>query len=232
MTSEKPGPNKLPRALWPLITEKRWLVWKAVRRGGKLTKVPINPHTGHPIDAHKPRNWLTYDEACRLCRQHGDGIGYSLAGEREIAALDCDKCRNKETGAIAPWAQELIARARSYTEVTPSQTGVRIIGWADGASVHDAKIARPGGGALEIYFNTRRYITVTGDQLGDCTALADISALIAAEHAKARPQRQTGGAVGCKSVAANATTLKSFRCRPCRSIRSWTAAASTATAIG
>ena len=41
--------------------------------------------------------------------------------------IDLDDCRNPETGEIAAWAQEIIDRFDSYTEVSPTGTGVRIL---------------------------------------------------------------------------------------------------------
>jgi len=40
--------------------------------------------------------------------------------------IDLDKCRNPETGELEPEAQEIVRRMDSYTEVSPSGTGVHI----------------------------------------------------------------------------------------------------------
>lgn len=84
--------------------------------------------------------------------------------EGELGAFDLDHCRDPHSGEISPWASDLVARCASYTEVTPSQTGLRIIGVVSGDQVH-RKLKMPGGGAVECYRACQRYITVTGDQL-------------------------------------------------------------------
>ena len=69
---------------------------------------------------------------------------------------DLDRCRDPETGTIEPWAQEIIDEIRSYTEISPSGTGIRIL----------AQGSKPTGrcrkGSVEIY-DHGRYLTVTGD---------------------------------------------------------------------
>jgi primase-polymerase (primpol)-like protein len=42
--------------------------------------------------------------------------------------VDIDKCIDLATGEIAPWAQAIIDRLNTYTELSQSQTGLHIIG--------------------------------------------------------------------------------------------------------
>ena len=111
------------------------------------------------------------------CRQR-DGIGFALQGSG-IAAFDVDDCRNAASGELHPWASGLIARCGTYAEITPSGTGVRIIGTAAGPKVH-RKLAVPGadGVSVELYRNAERYICVTGVQIGDAAQLSNIDAHI------------------------------------------------------
>ena len=46
------------------------------------------------------------------------------------AAFDLDDCTVDDD--LAPWAKKLIEEAGSYTEITPSSDGIRIIGTARG----------------------------------------------------------------------------------------------------
>jgi hypothetical protein len=60
-----------------------------------------------------------------------DGIGIALNADEEeevnyLIGNDLDHCRDKETGAGAAWAQGIISKLNSYTEVTPSNEGFRI----------------------------------------------------------------------------------------------------------
>jgi putative DNA primase/helicase len=69
---------------------------------------------------------------------------------------------------LLAWAADLVRRAASYVEVTPSGCGLRILGRVteDFPPTH-TKRKHDGGGEFEIYANlaTARYITVTGDRL-------------------------------------------------------------------
>jgi primase-polymerase (primpol)-like protein len=71
----------------------------------------------------------------------------------------------------------LVTRANSYTEVTPSGTGIRIIGNGSGPRVH-RKLQVADGVTCEIYRRATRYITVSGAQLNGCDALADLDPVV------------------------------------------------------
>jgi hypothetical protein len=61
--------------------------------------------------------------------------------------------------------------------VTPSGTGIRIIGTASGPSLHRKfPVPKADGMSVEIYRNAERYITVSGAQIGDASQLANIDA--------------------------------------------------------
>jgi primase-polymerase (primpol)-like protein len=179
-TSRSPGQKKqaydLPPALKPLEEDERWVIWKWAKRTdksgrAKSTKVPYKPR--RPNDYASVSNsatWGTHNEACRAVgRGRADGIGFCLL-DSDIAAIDLDNCRDPKTGKIADWAWDLIDEAdhpsRTYVEITPSGTGLRIIGLADGGEVHNARKDENGAG-WECYRDTARYICVTGDSLKD-----------------------------------------------------------------
>ena len=69
--------------------------------------------------------------------------------------VDLDHRRDPQTGVIAPWAQQIIAWLKSYTEVSPSGTGIKIFVHATlpGRGVHKH--------CLEMY-DRGRFFTVTG----------------------------------------------------------------------
>jgi primase-polymerase (primpol)-like protein len=175
---------KLPHALQPLTRLQHWVNWKFVSVKGKWTKPPFNPrNTRWHAQNNAPKTWGSYEQALRASRQ-GDfaeygGIGFNLLGA-DLAAFDLDKCRDPASGEIEPWALELVARAATYAEISPSGTGLRIIGKAspDSSKVHCyPKI--PGAGHIEAYRRCERYITVTGLQIeGTPDDLADVDALM------------------------------------------------------
>ena len=107
-------------------TGPRFVYWKrTIRKNGKVAKVPYGPN-GKPASSTDPATWGTLAECVAACDAHGgDGIGFVFNGDG-IAGVDLDGCRNPDTGEIAPWAQRIIDDFASYTEVSPSGTGVKI----------------------------------------------------------------------------------------------------------
>ena len=167
----------IPKALAPLAQEKRWVVWKwLTSKTGKLTKPPYQGRFPHKLaDSTKPATWCDL-QTCMLAYSEGrcDGIGFALSGSN-IGAMDIDDCRDKTTKQLHPWAAEQIERAGSYAEVTPSQEGIRVIGIAQGAPLHrKLQVHNANGVSCELYRKAERYITVTGEQIGDVASLAEI----------------------------------------------------------
>jgi hypothetical protein len=106
-----------------------------------------------------------------------NGTGFVLTGT-DVAAIDLDKCRNPVTGQITDWAVAIInAVPDAYVEITVSGTGLRIIGTAAEPEVHRA-FNLDGGGRIELFRHTTRYITISGLQLGNCSELPNIDKLI------------------------------------------------------
>jgi hypothetical protein len=162
----KPGKvlfHGLPPALAPLTAVSHWVVWRWTHFKGKLTKVPYQARRPQvKASSTDPSTWADYDTAVKANRDL-DGIGFCLL-DTEFAAFDLDDCRDPATGAIAPWAQDLVDRCASYTEVTISGTGLRIIGRALGPKIHRKQTIETGG-SLETYRRAERYIVMTGNAL-------------------------------------------------------------------
>jgi hypothetical protein len=174
-------PIVLPAALGPLIDQSRWTVWRLVTgKNGKLTKPPFRGRAPEQFaSSADPTTWTTLDVCMEAyCAEKCDGIGFALYGST-IGAFDIDHCRNADSGALHPWAADLVRRCNSYAEVTPSRTGVRIVGIASGPTLH-RKFAVPGanGVSVEVYRNAQRYITVSGAQIGAVSQLANIDAQV------------------------------------------------------
>jgi len=179
MTNRRPIP--LPPALARLIQQPRWVVWKwTVGKDGKRTKPPFQARAPHKhASSTDPATWCDFDTAMgAYFDRKADGIGFALSGG-EIGAFDIDDCRDAETGDVHPWARELVRRCASYAEVTPSGTGIRIIGTASGAALH-RKFAVPkaNGMSIEIYRRADRYITISGAQINEPAELVNIDSEI------------------------------------------------------
>jgi putative DNA primase/helicase len=150
---------------------------------GKPTKVLYQPDDpARRARSNDPKTWADADTALEVAEIDGfDGIGFQLL-DGELGALDLDHCRNPDTGEIVPWVSDLVAKACSYTEITPSKTGLRIIGvYSGGHARAMGKRPIPGanGATVEAYPPSVRYITVTGDRLdGTPNDMGDITAVI------------------------------------------------------
>jgi hypothetical protein len=206
---------KLPTALLPLTKHPRWVIWKwaQVEKTGKWTKVPYQPdQPGSKASSTDPATWSSYDTALRVYQKgRADGIGYCLLGSN-IGAFDLDHCLDSATNTIAPWAQDIVDGAASYTEVTVSGTGLRIIGHAKGAVIHRNQHDAASGLKLETYRNAERYIVVTGAALqGTPQRLADIDhhmdAMVAEIDARKAPKQQVATGDGPSRLPDRLRTL-------------------------
>jgi putative DNA primase/helicase len=120
--AQLPSPEKLPPGLLVLSN---WLSWRSTKRDGQLTKVPWSPITGKRASTTDPKTWATFDQAAAFAdREHCDGIGFVFT-DTPYVGIDLDHCVDP-TGAVARWAFEIVARFGSYTEFSPSGTGLHI----------------------------------------------------------------------------------------------------------
>ena len=138
---------------------RQWLVWRSEERDGKQTKIPYSPATGQRASSTTPETWAGYQEAVSAAREHGyGGVGFVFTPEDGLCGVDLDGCLNPETGEIEPWAQEVVEELDSYTEVSPSGTGVHILIRGELPAGRNRK------GRFEAY-DRGRYFTVTGKHL-------------------------------------------------------------------
>ncbi|MFR3145668.1 MAG: AAA family ATPase [Eubacterium callanderi] len=134
----------------------QWVVWKKeTDEKGKVKKVPRNPITGYGASSTDPETWNTFITARDIYEETKgyDGIGF-VFNNSGIVGIDLDHCID-ETGQMTETAQEIIQVLDSYTEYSPSGTGVHI--YAYGTLPVDGKKKEP----YEMYQN-KRYFTVTG----------------------------------------------------------------------
>jgi primase-polymerase (primpol)-like protein len=95
----------------------------------------------------------------RACKEHGyGGIGFVFTPEDDLCGVDLDGCLDPETGEIEGWAQEIIEELDSYTEISPSGTGVHVLVRGTLPAGRNRK------GRFEAY-DRGRYFTVTGRHL-------------------------------------------------------------------
>jgi len=134
----------IPQALLALA---RWVLY-IILNGAKI---PFDPNSLLP--ANSPGACASYQRAVACLANapgfHGLGFRFDYDETAPFAFVDLDHCRNPETDEIEPWALDIVARLNSYSEISPSGTGLHIY------------MRR---GNIEIYTRSR-WATVTGDHL-------------------------------------------------------------------
>jgi len=169
-----PTPEHLARIPAILKERHQWILWRGEDRLNKKTgkvkliKIPINPVGLRKASTMDPRTWSSYDvcvqalpvalEAWKHDTTHpyrGGGIGFVFTKDDTFCGLDLDHCIDTDTGVIADWAQEIVVALASYTETSPSLTGLHII--AQGTLPE----GRRRKGSIEMY-DQGRFFTMTG----------------------------------------------------------------------
>lgn len=183
------GDDRLPFEEIPaeLKALPQWVCYMLIDDSGKdkPRKIPINPHTLRGASAGKPDTWGTFEKAVEQIGKMGTviqqgekpisapivGIGFEFVKGGGYVGIDFDHCI--ENGALNEWANNRVEWFNSYTELSPSGTGLHIIckGKLPGRAVK-----RP---HAEMY-DENRYFTFTGDSWGFVRPVA------AADHAITR----------------------------------------------
>jgi primase-polymerase (primpol)-like protein len=155
-------------ALHELAQRQQWVAWQSETRSGRPTKVPFSPRAAGHANVTDPTDWVSYREARGFQRENGlPGVGYVFSRDDPYTGVDLDNCREPNTGTLKPWADHIVRQLDSYTEVSPSGTGVKI--WVRARIPGD----RHRTGHIEIYDHSR-YFTVTGQHLpGTPTTIED-----------------------------------------------------------
>lgn len=169
----------------PLLLQQhlRWLLWG---RDGEGKKTPRNAmRADRNCNANSASNWASFAVAALAATKNSTGIGFALGpvqnGPR-FAGIDLDKCRNPETGAIEPWAMRIVEYFDTYTEVSPSGTGLHL--FFVGSLPDDARQGKVY--KVELY-DRDRYFTVTGNHLpGTPTTVEEREPQLRDLHAKLR----------------------------------------------
>src|SRR5215204_4326509 len=145
------------------LTERpQWVCWRFEERGGEQTKVPYTPGTERRVSTTDLMTWRTFSEALEAYEAGEppyDGIGFVFCSADPFVGIDLDDCRNRQTGEVESWAQNIIDTfsAEGYVEASPSGTGVHII--VKGIQKEGARRGR-----VEMY-GQDRYFSVTGEKI-------------------------------------------------------------------
>ena len=155
-----------------------WCGWKLTDKG----KVPFNLSTGqharsndestfssYPVLLNNIHKYLRFENNKQI-----GGIGLGIF--RGYSAIDIDHCVD-ENGNISEMAKDIIDFCQSYTEFSPSKTGIRIIFKTNVKIDKNDYYINNATNGLEIYIsdNTNKFVTITGNKLsGDIINEVDI----------------------------------------------------------
>ncbi|MEG3029480.1 MAG: phage/plasmid primase, P4 family [Oscillospiraceae bacterium] len=142
----------------------------------KKDKSPINPNTGGGAMSNNSGTWASFEQAVKGeklwdCK----GIGFMLGDG--IVGIDLDHCYDPDTGELTEKSFDIVNTVSSYTEFSPSGTGLHILCKGE---LPKGKRRKDG---LEIY-DKGRYFTVTGNVFNGITTINDCTASIASVHEK------------------------------------------------
>lgn len=151
-----------------LIQRPNWVFWKIIERNGQPTKIPYQI-THSEAKSNDPDTWSRFhDIASEFDSSRYNGIGFVFEQHGGFVGIDLDGCRDPKTGAVAQWAREIILKLNSYSEVSPSETGVKIFmrgksPFDSGKKLELKDVPRvcDKAPAIEIY-DKLRYFAVTG----------------------------------------------------------------------
>jgi hypothetical protein len=166
----------------------RWLLWREVIRNGRPTKQPFTA-AGRSASTTDPLTWTALKTVATVYRLPGidpfNGIGIVLGplddGARHLCGIDLDSCLDA-IGDPHPWVGRILAVLPTYTEISPSGTGLKafflasaadvaaVLGlfdiepskWGSKRSVKGAGNGHAHGSAVEVYLGVGRYFTCTG----------------------------------------------------------------------
>jgi hypothetical protein len=148
-TKSPPDFDALPEAT---RARPQWLRWCAVPGGhDKPDKVPFQAN-GKKARSTDPRTWATFEAARKSYREAGGGqggLGFVPLPEDGLTVIDLDNCRDSGTGAVAEWASKIVRDFDTYTEVSPSGTGLHLI--ARGRKPGRRSSAPHNGGKVELF---------------------------------------------------------------------------------
>lgn len=178
----------LPPALQELAQLKQWVCHR--------NKVPIDPFIGANAKSNDPATWGDFATAYRaLQASRYDGIGFEFGVYEpetlRVAGIDLDHVVRAD-GTVEPFALEILERMKSYTEYSPSGTGLHILCFVKLPAIGNKK-GLENGYAIEMY-NHGRYFTVTGKVYGAERGIAERTKEFAGIHEKyfkkAAPERE------------------------------------------
>jgi hypothetical protein len=182
-------PARKPPALPPnadgippeLRARQQWVCWKWtwLDKEAKWSKVPFTAAGRAKASTTDPATWGTFTQATATVRAgRADGIGFVFTAQDPFFGLDLDECRDPIHEELSCDAEAVVQAFGTYTEVSPTGTGVKLIGLGKVPAGGNRK------GDYEVYDNAR-YFALTGQRSEFAPAeIADCQAALNEFHAK------------------------------------------------
>ena len=155
-----------------LQDEKRWVCWKAEKVGGRMTKVPYTV-TGRKASSTDESTWTDFKTA-KAASVKFSGVGVVFTPAKTLLGIDIDHVLEdgKLIGEHAAAIKALITEADTYTEVSPSGTGLHLYLKINGPLELTANRHAP----FEAY-TSGRYFTYTEQPFGKAKTIRLITAV-------------------------------------------------------
>jgi len=147
-----------------------WCCWKLSPDKGKI---PYNSATGQLARSNDKTTFHPFNEVMKSIGSYygvkeGKVIGgLGLGIFNGFSAVDIDHCRDPQNGAVSEMAQDIIDYLQSYTEISPSGTGIRIVFRTNTPLNKEEYYINNRERGLEIYVSdqTNKFVTITGNAL-------------------------------------------------------------------
>lgn len=160
-----------------LQERKQWICWKYEEKPGraKPTKVPYNPISGYRASTTDSTTWTDYETA-KKAMGNFSGIGFVFSKDDPYIGIDLDHVLDKDKKFTYKDAEDLYNYCQSYTEISPSGTGIHILGKATLSpnAPHKVEENKEDGRCEKEMYDQGRFFTVTGNQLGECSEVNDM----------------------------------------------------------
>lgn len=153
-----------------LVELDHWLVWRAKKINGRLTKVPYRAdRPSIKASTTNSSTWTPYEVALEtLNTDHVSGIGWVFDDSDPMCGIDFDGVKDAD-GKVKPGILQFVKKLGTYAEWSPSGNGIHVIGKATLDKGHKTDRNTKLGCKLEIY-DKGRYFTMTGRKVRGATA--------------------------------------------------------------
>lgn len=153
-----------------------WLLWKKETRNGRPTKVPYQS-PGKFASSTDPSTWSTYADIKNKYFRHSKptsekGIGIVFEDTTNIIGVDFDHCI--KDGVLHPDVQKFVNEAKTYTEYSPSKTGLHLL--FQKTEQIDLLVNKHHFDTYDIeVYESGRYFTFTEDEHPDSKPIRSVS---------------------------------------------------------